>query len=33
MPLQEPPGKGARHEAIPLTGELSPGQRSASPAP
>ena len=33
MPLPEPPGKGARHEAIPLTGELSPGQRSASPAP
>jgi hypothetical protein len=27
------PGKGARHEAIPLTGELFPGQRSASPAP
>jgi hypothetical protein len=33
MPLPEPPGKGARHEAIPLTGELSPGQRAASPAP
>ena len=33
MPLPEPPGKGARHEAIPLTGELSPGQRSASPTP
>ena len=25
MPLPEPPGKGARHEAIPLTGGAVPG--------
>jgi hypothetical protein len=32
-PPLEPLGKGARRETIPLTRELSPGQRSVSPVP